>query len=965
MKNTIQKSVLSTNLIALVFVLCGAQLLHAQGDATLINITNLEQLDAMRYDLGGDGVADDVSDEAAYQVAFSGLAAGSYKGYELMVNLDFEVASSYASSTINMDWTTGSGWEPIGIETNGFTAIFEGNGYTISNLFIDRSSASYVGLFGYVGGSTAELRNLGMVDVEVAGDSYVGGLVGLNEEGTVSGSYATGSVTGTSRVGGLVGVNERTVSGSYTMGSVTGDDSVGGLVGVNQGDISDSYAMGSVTGNDSVGGLVGLYTAGTVSNSYAAGSVTGDDSVGGLVGFNTAGTVLNSYAAGSVTGKSNVGGLVGSHAGGTVTASYYNVEITGQSDTGKDESKTTAELLTPTGYTGIYQTWNDGLDGMANNEDDTDYWDFGTNGQYPVLKLDVDGNGIVGNAADFSTQRPLVFRRENYVFGVSNTAMVGTLVGSVRVQAVVDSNNDLTYSIVGSSAEFAISNADEVGNPFKVGQLSVKTAFSTGTYDLVVQVEDVTIGESHTVEVIITTDTLLDLDGDGLIEIRTLEQLNAIRYDLDGDGVADATSNETSYQVAFSGLPTVSYNGYELMANLDFEVASSYASGTINMDWITGSGWEPIGNAGADGIVSEDDEGFATIFEGNGHTISNLYINRFSTIDVGLFGYISGSTAELRNIGLLDVKVTGSKYVGGLVGTNDEGMVSGSYATGSVTGNRFEVGGLVGRNQGGTISDSYAMGSVTGSYDSVALGGLVGDNRGDIVSSYATGSVTGGRGIGGLVGDNFKGSLGYNLGNIVSSYATGSVAGSSVVGGLVGNNLSGTVSGSYATGSVTGNSDVGGLVGRIEGIGKITASYYNRQATGQSDTGKGEGKTTADLLTPTGYVGIYQTWNDEPDGVANNGDDTDYWDFGTNEQYPVLKLDVDGNGTVGDEADLHLQRLPKLSIVLFSLDFGEVSTASTPGTMTYNLSGANLTGDVTLELGDAPTDIFTISPTVQ
>ena len=57
-------------------------------------------------------------------------------------------------------------------------------------------------------------------------------------------------------------------------------------------------------------------------------------------------------------------------------------------------------------------------------------------------------------------------------------------------------------------------------------------------------------------------------------------------------------------------------------------------------------------------------------------------------------------------------------------------------------------------------------------------------------------------------------------------------------------------------------------------------------------------------------MGIYQTWNDGPDGVASNTDDTDYWDFGTNGQYPVLKLDVDGNGTVGDEADLHLQRLP-------------------------------------------------------
>ena len=71
-----------------------------------------------------------------------------------------------------------------------------GNGHTISNLFIDRSSTNYVGLFGYVRGSTARLRNIGMLEVKVTGDGYVGGLVGYNWKSTVSNSYATGSVTG-------------------------------------------------------------------------------------------------------------------------------------------------------------------------------------------------------------------------------------------------------------------------------------------------------------------------------------------------------------------------------------------------------------------------------------------------------------------------------------------------------------------------------------------------------------------------------------------------------------------------------------------------------------------------------------------------------------------------------------------------------------------------------------------------
>ena len=465
MKNTIQKSALSTNLIALVFVLCGTQL-HAQGDANLINITNLEQLNAIRYDLDGDGVVvftaenplggsagnvDDLAELSRYASQFTGgtyhtRAAGSdtpivdaatavvagttyvyklsvtYEGYELMNDLDFKNSST---NTADFSiWAKGStasdpvaeGWDPIGYYNTfrdkiPFSAIFEGNRHTISNLFIDRSSTSSVGLFGYVKENSAELRNIGLLDVEVTGDSTVGGLVGWNDdEGTVSNSYATGSVTARITVGGLVGENEGDISGSYATGAVTGNNGVGGLVGATRaGTVSNSYATGAVTGVDTnVGGLVGFNFLGTVSNSYATGAVTGDSGIGGLVGFNDRGTVSNSYATGAVTSDSGIGGLVGFNNRGTVTTSYYNAQTTGQSDTGKGEPKTTAALLTPTGYTGIYGSWDDGPDDTS-SADDTDYWDFGTNGQYPVLKLDVDGNGTVGDADDLRAQRPLHF----------------------------------------------------------------------------------------------------------------------------------------------------------------------------------------------------------------------------------------------------------------------------------------------------------------------------------------------------------------------------------------------------------------------------------------------------------------------------------------------------------------------------------------------------------------------------
>ena len=97
----------------------------------------------------------------------------------------------------------------------------------------------------------------------------------------------------------------------------------------NRGTVTDSYATGSVTGKFSnIGGLVGL-SYNTVTASYATGSVTGRDNVGGLVGwiFNN-GTVTGSYATGSVTGRREIGGFVGRNLG-TVTSSYWDMELSG------------------------------------------------------------------------------------------------------------------------------------------------------------------------------------------------------------------------------------------------------------------------------------------------------------------------------------------------------------------------------------------------------------------------------------------------------------------------------------------------------------------------------------------------------------------------------------------------------------------------------------------------------------
>ena len=236
------------------------------------------------------------------------------QNYVLVGDLDMSETGAVEagdSTTYSGMWS-GAGFVPIGtlsVDVNSrdpFTGSFDGNGHTLSNLTINSDSDS-AGLFGYTS-STATISAVGLVNASISstGD-YVGALVGVNE-GTISQSYATGTVTGNNTVGGLAAYNSGTITGSYATGSVTGSDEVGGLVGENFGAINQSYATGAVTGDDIVGGLVGLSFNGSISESFATGAVSGVEYVGGLVGYNT-GTIKNSYWDSYATGQSSAVGI--------------------------------------------------------------------------------------------------------------------------------------------------------------------------------------------------------------------------------------------------------------------------------------------------------------------------------------------------------------------------------------------------------------------------------------------------------------------------------------------------------------------------------------------------------------------------------------------------------------------------------------------------------------------------------
>jgi hypothetical protein len=278
----------------------------------------------------------------------------------------------------------GKGWLAI----NGtFVGSFDGQGYEICDLFINRPDESSVGLFGAVG-TLGVIENVGVTG-NVTGYDDAAGLVGRNL-GTVSNSYSTCNVIGNLNVGGLVGKNdnsEGTVTDSYATGNVTGgDDNVGGLVGWNrEGSISSSYATGRVTGHDSVGGLVGK-NSDTANNSYATGRVTGNDNVGGLVGRNdntgSPALVSDSYSTGSVTGSTHVGGLIGRNAG-TESNSFWDTETSGQPTSDGGTGKITEDMQDITTFSGAGWDITTVADSSTRN---TDYvWNIVDTETYPFL----------------------------------------------------------------------------------------------------------------------------------------------------------------------------------------------------------------------------------------------------------------------------------------------------------------------------------------------------------------------------------------------------------------------------------------------------------------------------------------------------------------------------------------------------------------------------------------------------
>lgn len=299
----------------------------------------------MRYDPFGSGVSDEGKDVGTYWSAFPmaepgmGCPFGTCGGYELTSDLDFRDRGSYASGTVNSKWIGGVGWLPVGIGEERFSAKFNGNGYTITNLYISRTGLADPGATGLFGktSESSEISHVRLLETEVSGGNAVGGLVGISG-GAIRAVYVGGTVSGISEVGGLAGRSFGDIVDSSVNMAVSGEHKTGGLAGTGVGRIADSYATGSVSGQSLVGGLLGNNSdSGVIVRSYFTGNLTGASVLGGIAGRND-GEIIASYSTGRVSGSSedrgeSVGGLVGGNQG-SIMSSYSVAQVGGSNETG-------------------------------------------------------------------------------------------------------------------------------------------------------------------------------------------------------------------------------------------------------------------------------------------------------------------------------------------------------------------------------------------------------------------------------------------------------------------------------------------------------------------------------------------------------------------------------------------------------------------------------------------------------
>ena len=751
------------------------------------------------------------------------------------------------------DENPSQGWQPIGTKSAPFRGILDGNGKTISNLWIKRSNNDCVGLFGYM--KIATIKNLTLSDVSINGNNNVGGFSGFGEACNISNCNLSGSIQGGSSVGGYFGVVDYcSLQDNFSSADVVGKgDYVGGFVGKAYDDyrkeiVNCRVNNNVIKGNNYVGGLLGYMMEGNISSCYAYTNICGFDCTGGVIGFGIQNVYISHCGfAGSIRGNDCVGGIMGKgdsnnrpisvsnsfSIGDIISSGSYVGGITGRCDSYFYQSR-------------ISCYHNGSIQGSSYVGGITGYGGSVSN-CYSISQI--SGIKKVGGLA-------------GYLVHYGSTGKGGGITSSVAINSSVAATED-------DVARIAVSNIlPENGSESENKSYNRTIVISRGIAQDVIDNNQNGTGVSATTLKLKATYGAMGWDFGEIWEMQETEcypyfkwqtappvitsQVSAgattisgkcidggtITLDVDGSTQQMVSyGNEFSFTV--SPLQTgqevrvwakaegkeQSYYATEIVASLGTgkendpyqvytasDLTNAYRKGYYKLmndidltDYINqnspSEGWKSIGRDGSETIH----------FDGDGHKITGLWCNT-TRDNTGLFSCFANGTIKNLIVETANGKqVKGGANTGILIGKMINGTIENCRVSGTVA-DGTPVGGLVGLFDGGKISLSQASVTINTTNGSSYVGGLVGEVTGGEIDQCVTlGTITAtgnGSYVGGLVGKNSA--------TVTNCYSNAVVTSTYNAAGLIAYNY-GVVDKCYATGNISSKNYGAGVIGYNDG----------------------------------------------------------------------------------------------------------------------------------------------------
>ena len=684
----------------------------------------------------GDNVYITTAEELAF-ISWDALNGSTYDGKILLLMNDIDLSAHYFLPIGSYD---DANLEPT------FKGSFDGQGHTVAGLTVKNSWSTLQGLFGWID-ETSYVRNLTLLEPSVLGHSMTGAVAGVSD-GTIENCHVINGniISVNDNCGGIVGYSEGTVTGSYNTGSVNGATSVGGITGYSGGDVTQCYNTGEITGTGNVGGIVGCSLDSIFTECYNTGKITGD-TVGGIVGNSSGGSVTVCYNTGSISKITLGGGILGDGIDGVTVTMCYN---TGDLSLGAEPIVGDSAISSSDCYWLEYPETPGGgreIDNMTGADALTD------SGKMPKL-VDTVGDTKWSAIDDADNEfEYLKYTPQLVVFA----AHTDPAISADSLASVTRGITDLTQTWIDVlPATHELDWVDDTGG-LAPGYFEIKSAWDLAFLSANISSSHTEHGPYYEANYVVMDDIVMSkymfvtitvsgnifvgiFDGNDHVirgmNIRSSSNTVGLFSDLDAAGVI---SNLGIVDSNVSGVEQVG----SIVGNNQGTVSGCFNTGTVsgtdNVGGISGANTGNIEESYNTGTVTGSNN-VGGISGMNGRIISQCYntgsIEAIVQNIGGITGMNNNTITECYNAG----EISGPNNVGGIVGMN-VGPVDNCYNTAEVNGTT-NVGGIIGNLGNGSLSYSYNAGTVTGT---TGVGSLIGANSGNLLvkCSWLTGTCAG------------------------------------------------------------------------------------------------------------------------------------------------------------------------------------------------------------------------------